>query len=193
MELTRRDALAVLAAGGAAVSVATLGNGGGGMDPPTAEDTPADDGEGATPDRRPELGDHERETLLGVARVVYPSAVSGIDEFVTTYLDGRASRSGYAAGATEAIERLDRMGEAWHGGRFVDLDGERREQLLRETGADTAEPDPDGSPAERIRYYLLNKLLYALYASPTGGELVGIENPQGYPGGTDSYRRGPPT
>jgi hypothetical protein len=60
-------------------------------------------------------------------------------------------------------------------------------------GADTADPDPDpdGTDAGRVRYYVVNELLYALYASPTGGELVGIENPRGYPGGTASYRRGP--
>ncbi|MEA5408870.1 hypothetical protein VB773_15715 [Haloarculaceae archaeon H-GB2-1] len=55
----------------------------------------------------------------------------------------------------------------------------------------TAEPNPDGTTAERVRYYLVNEPLYALYASPTGGTLVGIENPQGHPGGTESYQRGP--
>jgi hypothetical protein len=42
-----------------------------------------------------------------------------------------------------------------------------------------------------VRYYVVNELLLALYASPTGGELVGIENPQGHPGGTASYQQGP--
>ncbi|PSQ18424.1 hypothetical protein BRC99_00075 [Halobacteriales archaeon QS_7_69_60] len=56
---------------------------------------------------------------------------------------------------------------------------------------DTAAEVPDGSTAERVRYYVVNDLLMALYASPTGGELVGLENPRGHPGGTDSYQRGP--
>jgi hypothetical protein len=58
-------------------------------------------------------------------------------------------------------------------------------------GVRTAEPDPDGTDVERVRYYVVNELLFALYSSPTGGELVGLENPQGHPGGIDSYRRGP--
>jgi hypothetical protein len=42
-----------------------------------------------------------------------------------------------------------------------------------------------------VRYYVVNELLYALYTSPTGGELVGIENPQGHPGGHESYQHEP--
>jgi hypothetical protein len=63
--------------------------------------------------------------------------------------------------------------------------------VLDEMGVDTADPDPEGPDPARVRFYVVNDLLFALYASPTGGELVGIENPQGHPGGTDSYRRGP--
>jgi len=46
-------------------------------------------------------------------------------------------------------------------------------------------------PGHRVRYYLVNDLLFALYSSPTGGKLVGIENPQGHPGGTGSYQQPP--
>lgn len=198
MELTRRDALAALAVGGGAVAAgATVLQDRAGEDteqvpgesgtPTPGAATPGD--ETLTPDAG--LGAHERETLLAVADVVYPSEVSGVEEFVTTYLDGRAGRQSYALGATEAIDRLDEMGQDWHGGRFVDLDPEARERLLREAGTDTAEADPEGSPTERIRYYLVNELLYGLYRSPTGGKLVGIENPQGHPGGIESYQRGP--
>lgn len=195
MELTRRDALAALAAGGVAVGVgAAVLSGGdqGGPGPNESEEaTPgASDGQGGTGEAT--LGDHERETLLAVARIVYPSELTGVETFVETYLDGRtADRPAYAAGASEAVGRLDELGEQWHGGRFIDLDPETQEQLLREAGAETAEPDPEGSPAERIRHYLVNELLFALYSSPTGGELVGIENPQGHPGGVTSYQRGP--
>jgi hypothetical protein len=60
-------------------------------------------------------------------------------------------------------------------------------------GVHTADPDSEGTDPERVRFHVVNELLYALYTSPTGGELVGIENPQGYPGGTASYREGPAT
>jgi hypothetical protein len=58
-------------------------------------------------------------------------------------------------------------------------------------GADTVDPDPDGGDVARVRYYVVNELLFALYASPTGAELLGLENPQGHPGGLASYQRGP--
>jgi hypothetical protein len=194
MQLTRRDALSALAAAGVTVGAgaAVLSDSADDTDPEgdsaTGEGGP--DTSGETADGA--LADHERETLVAVARVVYPSPVTGVETFVETYVDGRTSdRPGYVSGVGEAVRRLDALGEEWHGTQFVDLDPETREQLLRETGAETAEPAPDGSPAEQIRHYLVNELLFALYSSPTGGELVGIENPQGHPGGIASYRRGP--
>ena len=57
--------------------------------------------------------------------------------------------------------------------------------------ADRAYPDPAGTAPQRIRYYVLNGLLYALYASPRGAELVGSTNPEGYPGGQEAYQRRP--
>ena len=89
------------------------------------------------------------------------------------------------------MAELNDRAEAWYGAPFAALPVEDRDSLLREVGADTAEEDPAGTTAERVRYYVVNDLLMALYASPTGGELVGIENPQGHPGGTDNYQRGP--
>jgi hypothetical protein len=42
-----------------------------------------------------------------------------------------------------------------------------------------------------VRHLVVNDLLYALYASPTGARLAGLENPPGHPGGIESYREGP--
>jgi hypothetical protein len=181
MELTRRDATAALAAIGAA---GAIGIGASRLDdnrserPDNGADSPVDE-------------ERIREALSAAAAVVYPEAVSGTDAFVETFLDGRLDRPDHAAGLDEAVAELDDRATSWYGDRFVALSVADRGSLLREVGADTADEDPDGTAAERIRYYVVNELLLALYASPTGGELVGIENPQGYPGGTESYRRGP--
>lgn len=148
-------------------------------------------------DRNPEAADvaldeHVMETMVAFARVVYPSALSGIDEFVQTYLDRRvAERPAHAAIVAEMVARLDGLAREWHGEAFTALAPGTRDRLLREVGADTAIADPEGTTAQRVRYYLVNELLFALYASPAGGELVGLENPQGHPGGLDSYQRGP--
>lgn len=176
-ELTRRDVTAALTAAGAATALggtltwATL----------TAED---DGPEGFT--------DHERATLVALAGELYPSAVSGIPSFVERYTVGRVrDRPAYAAGMREAIATLDDYALDWYDGPYADLAPAERADLLEIMGVPTAEPDPDGIDPERVRFYLINELLFALYTTPSGGSLVGLENPQGHPGGTTSYRRGP--
>lgn len=172
MELSRRDAIAALGALGATVGAgAAL----------TLDALDADD-----------FGEHERDTLVALAEVVYPSAVEGVPGFVEAYVVGRVrDRPEHRAGVVAAVASLDELATDWFGAPVVDLDAEQRDRLLREAGLDAADPDPAGDTAERLRYYLVNDLLFALYSSPTGGELVGIENPQGHPGGTTSYQRGP--
>jgi hypothetical protein len=180
VELSRRDALAALAVFGTGAGAgAAIWSAGDRDDEPPAAD-------GA-------LNEHALETLIAIAEVVYPSEIRGVEAFVRAFSEGRVGkRPELAAGIRASVRELDTLGRDWHDGATAELEPETRERLLRELGADTAEGDPDGSPAERVRYFLVNELLYALYASPTGGELVGIENPQGYPGGLTSYQRGPP-
>lgn len=179
--LTRRDALAALTA----VGVAGVGS------YALTRDDPDESPAGTAADSGP-LGASEQETLVAIAQVLYPDAIEGIDEFVRTYVAGRAeNRPERAEAMAEAVATLEERSDRTHGTRFADLSRERRDGLLREMGVDVVDPDPDGIVAARLRYYLVNELLFALYASPTGGRLVGIENPQGYPGGIDSYQRGP--
>ncbi|PSQ49544.1 hypothetical protein BRD19_03700 [Halobacteriales archaeon SW_7_65_23] len=178
MELSRRDAVAALAAlgiGAGAVGISQVGDSGS-EGPPEAE----------LPDDA-----HVEAVAVAVAEVLYPSAVTGVDEFVSEFLSARLSREGHSDGVREAVATVDDHAQQWHGEQYVNLDDNTRDRVLRELGTDTAEEDPEGTVAERVRYYLVNDLLLALYASPTGGELVGIENPQGHPGGTDTYQRGP--
>jgi hypothetical protein len=177
-ELTRRDALAALAAAG--VGAAGVGAGAIALDDRDGDDGP--------------LGDHELRTLDAVARAVYPSEVSGITEFVETYvLGGVRDRPERAEGIADAVAALDEYTRGWYDRPYADLDSDSHGEVLREMGVHLADPDPDpdATGAERVRFYLVNELLYALYTTPTGAELVGLENPQGHPGGTDSYRRGP--
>ncbi|SEV92176.1 gluconate 2-dehydrogenase subunit 3 family protein [Halobacterium jilantaiense] len=171
MELTRRDVLAALAAGGAAAGAGVSLSSGPGEGP---------------------VGDHEIDTLVAVARVVYPTEVAGVESFVRQYSVERArDRPEYAAGVADAVAVLDEYSRTWSDADFADLDTERADRTLSGFEVDTADPDPDGSDRERVRYYLVNELLYALFSTPTGGRLAGIENPQGHPGGSASYQRGP--
>jgi hypothetical protein len=178
--LTRRDAMAALTAAGASTALGgTLSWGVLTRDPDGGGDPQGFD-------------ERQRATLVALAEHLYPSAVSGIPEFVETYTVGRVrDRPEYAAGMREALDTLDEYAVQWAGDRFADLSPDRWGALLSSMGVPEATPEPEGLDPERVRFYLVNELLFALYTTPTGGELVGIENPQGYPGGTTSYRQGP--
>lgn len=180
MRLTRRDALAALGAVGAAGTVAGAA-GLAGRSPPRADDGDRD------------LDGDALATLVAAAEVLFPSAVEGHRSFVETYVLGRtADRPAHRAGVAAAVATVDDAAREWYGDAYADLPAADRDAVLRELGAETAEPNPEGTVSERVRYYVVNDLLYALYSSPTGGRLVGIENPIGFPGGTASYRRATP-
>jgi hypothetical protein len=182
MELTRRDALVALAAaGGVGVAVGAGGS----------VDFPVDDRSEATADSTPvEPPAAVLETLTAAAEVLYPSQVEGHREFVETFVVGRIEgRESYAAGVVETATELDDLARSWQDAPFADLDAVVRDRLLRDLGVETADPDPDGPISERVRYFVVDELLYAFYSSPPGGRLVGIENPIGHPGGHQSYQR----
>jgi|AntRauTorcE11898_2_1112593.scaffolds.fasta_scaffold00017_111 hypothetical protein len=173
MELTRRDAAKALAAAGVAV--------GGGV----VADRWMDD-------RSYEWDEHALETTLAVASAIYPSDLENVESFVRTYALTRSEADDeYREGMAGAVAALDEHANYWVDADFRDLDPAECEERLHSMGVDVADPDPTGTDAERVRFYLVNELLYALYTTDTGGALVGIENPQGFPGGTDSYQRGP--
>lgn len=175
MKLTRRDALAAL--GGAAAvggSAAAL----------TWRSLRVSESEG--------LSETDVATLEAVAEVLYPSATTGIPDFLETYVVARArERPGRIEGMGDALAAVDERARSWFGAPFRDLPRADRDAVLRQMGLDDRDPDPEGILEERVRYYLVNELLYAFYATPKGAELVGLPNPQGYPGGTASYQRGP--
>lgn len=175
--LTRRDAVVALGTAGAALGAGIAAN--------RVDGSPL--GDPASP-----FGQRELRTLEAVAEVVYPADLGGISGFVETFSVGRMrDRPAYAEGVADAVDALDSRATAWFDGAFADLAPDRRDRVLREMRVDDADPDPSGADRERVRYYLVNELLFALYASPTGGRLVGLENPQGHAGGLSSYQRGP--
>jgi hypothetical protein len=177
MELTRRDATIALAALGSGGAAAV------GLRAVRERDDP--------PDRLDD--DAVVSAMVGLAEVLYPSAVSGVEPFVETFVTDRLEREDHGEALRATVTDLNELAVAWHDAAIDELSPAAREELLREAGADVADEVPDGTTAERVRYFVVNELLMALYTSPTGGELVGIENPQGHPGGTDTYQRGPPS
>ncbi|MFD1514681.1 gluconate 2-dehydrogenase subunit 3 family protein [Halomarina rubra] len=168
MKLSRRDALVALGA---------MGVGAGGV--------------GVLRERAAESEEAMTDVLLAAAEVVYPSAVTPTREFVSAYAVGRRRFDADAERFERAVADLDRRARHDTGQSFASLSLARRRDVFRSLGADRAHANHGGTTAERVRYYVVDDLLYALFASPTGGELVGCENPPGHPGGTDAYQRGP--
>jgi hypothetical protein len=167
MELTRRDA--VVALGGFGLTgTAWLSEGDGGAETLSAEDV---------------------DDLVALAETLYPSEVTVETGFVETYAAGqRELDADHAAGVADALETVRQHSRRRSGRALTALTPDQRGEILRATGADRAYPDSDGTDAERVRYYIINNLLYALYTTPTGGELVGNPNPPGHPGGTTAYQ-----
>lgn len=187
MELTRRDALAALSAVGATVGGSVLAAR---FDPPRADNGSGADPAGDDTGTEVSLSTDLLDLLDAVAEVVYPDGVGERRAFVDSYVVSRVTdRPAYREGLREAAAQLDAVARDWHGAPYADLDVDTRDRILRNLGVETADPDPEGPLTDRVRFYIVNDLLFAFYSSPTGGRLVGIENPIGHPGGTESYQR----
>lgn len=168
MQLTRRDAIVALGA---------LGTG--------------SYGAGRARERGME-SNHYVETVRAVTDIVYPSQVDVKTGFVETYLLGRTHASErFESEMTSAVSAIDEAARSEYGRPFAPLSRDRRQSVLRGLGVDRAHSVPDGTTVQRIRYFLVNELLYALYTTPVGGSLLDIENPPGYPGGQTAYQEGP--
>jgi len=191
--LTRRDALGALAAGGvtAVAGCSVLDDDGGTEDP--AEDTPGGEtdrlGDGtATDDDDTFVESHDMAAIRTLATVLYPSAVEVTDDFLETYLDGRiADGAADDSAVREAVETIDSLAREQYDGAFHTLETDQQESVVTSDVRSDASV-ADGTDVERLNYHLVDELLFALYASPVGGELVGNPNPRGWPGG---YGDGP--
>lgn len=132
------------------------------------------------------------DTLVALAEPLYPSAVDATPEFVESYVIGQHELDpDHPAGIKRSLRTVRREARRRTGSEPAALSPDRRDEILRATGADRAHPHPDGTDAEQVRYYVVNNLLYALYATPKGGGLVGNPNPPGFPGGIAAYREAP--
>jgi hypothetical protein len=170
MELTRRDAIAALVAGG--VASGTL----------AVSELVVDE----EPESDRQLSDRDVETATAVAGVIYPSEVTVSDEFVDTYVSSLTKRR--RRDTVQAIHLLRDRTRREFGRPFAAIPAGDRNAVLRSMGVGRVQSRPDGTVPERVRYHLVNGLLYALFTTPKGSKLFGIQNPLGYPDGFATYR-----
>lgn len=174
MKLKRRDAIAALAAGG--VGATALAR--------TASRESSDDTVEAS-----DLTESELSTLVAATEFLYPSEVSveaGFVEAYTRRLSGARKR-----GLKDTIAGVETHARRRFGERFTALPVDDREALFRSMNVDKVSPNATGTLSARVRYYVVNGLLFALFTTPKGSALLGIENPVGHPGGYESYQRRP--
>jgi len=179
---SRRQFLTAL--GGTALAAAAYGYG-------TDSGRSAAAGSATPSSTHPASGDHI-DALTAIASAVYPSDVSVERSFIESRVFGRVEpEPDHFEKLVAAIEAVDNHARARFGGRVTDLSAGRRRQVLQSMGVTTVHPAADGTTAEQVRFYVMNDLLYALFTSPVGGELLGVDNPPGHPGGREAYQRGP--
>ena len=126
------------------------------------------------------------QTLVAVAEVIYPSEVTEIPAFVTEYVRGLSALKKRAMNA--AVDDLRSHARSVTGTPFAELAVSERDGVLRTLGVARAVSGPRGTVPQRIRYHVVNQLLYGLYTTPKGSRLVGVRNPVGHPGGHGSYQ-----
>lgn len=167
MRQSRRSVLASLGLGAL---------GGTGLLAVRRSDTTADSNE-----RPVEISDDAVTTMVALSEVIYPSSVTVSAGFVRGYVGllGRWHQNRIQ----DAVEDLDIVSRSTTGRQFSELTVDRREAVLRTLGVGSVTPDPTGTASARVRYYLCNGLLLALFTAPDGTRLFGIDNPLGYPGG----------
>ena len=173
MQLTRRDAIAAVAAGGFGAMI--VGRSG------SIEDSPEAASSGDVT-----LSDDEIETLMAATEFIYPSEVEATTSFVKAYTNTMGEER--TRGMRDALDLVESAAQRTFGTEFRSLPVEKREALFRRLNVGRAGSKMHGGDAERIRYYVVNGPLYALFTTPKGSQLFGIENPIGYPGGHESYQ-----
>ncbi|MEZ3115639.1 hypothetical protein RYH80_06885 [Halobaculum sp. MBLA0147] len=85
--------------------------------------------------------------------------------------------------------RLDRRARVETGRPLSSLSGSDCRDLLAHLGVFRVQSRADGTLVERYRHHLTNALMYTYLVTPAGTAPLGIDNPVGYPGGFESYRR----
>lgn len=127
----------------------------------------------------------ELETLLTVADVVFPADPRPLEPVIASYVDRLGDGRTRALVAT--VAELDQAAYAQFGIPVRSLSRGECERLFEVLGVTRVQPRPEGTVPERIRFHLVNAVLYSILTHPEGTGPFGITNPVGHPGGFSSF------
>jgi len=142
---------------------------------------------GGTRSTDEDIPPHVVEGMLTVADAVYPGDPEPFRSILRRYVDRLGeSRLG---GLLETLAELDQISSRYSGSLFRSLSGAEATRLFERLGVNRVQSRRAGTLSERVRFHLVNSVLYAILTDPAGTERFDVGNPAGYPGGFDSYTR----
>lgn len=129
----------------------------------------------------PTLSQREFDGLLAVADVVHPSDPQQFESLIAGYVDRLSDDRKRLLRRT--LSDLDRASYRQSGVPFRSLSPAERRRLFAALGVARVQSRPRGTVPERVRYHLVNSIVFVLVTNPKGTGLFGIRNPVGHPGG----------
>lgn len=123
--------------------------------------------------------------LLTAADVVFPVETRSKRSSISNYVDGLNDDRTRALLGT--LSGLDRAASRRFGSPFRSLSRGEAKRLFAVLGVDRVQSRPEGTLPERVRFHVVNSVLYALLTHPTGTESFDVGNPVGYPGGIPTH------
>ncbi len=135
------------------------------------------------------LSERQVQKLLTIVDVVYPSSdPRQFEPTVRNYVDSLPEeRRQILLGTLAELDRItaDALGQPLGAASTPGVI-----MVMKRIGVDRVQSKPRGMLAERIRFHLVNSIMYALLTEPRVTRSFGIDNPVGYPGGFSSYISG---
>lgn len=128
-----------------------------------------------------DLSETRLETLVAVSEVVYPWPLADPGRQLSLYV--RRLSEERTAALVASLDALDVEARSRFGQPFRRLSRDERRAVFTALGVDRVASRPDGTLPARIRFHVVNSVLYALMTHPTGTAPFGISNPVGFPGG----------
>lgn len=126
-------------------------------------------------------------TIQSVAEVVCPSPIRVNDDLITLIVEF-IPETRHPLLSTTCFE-LNEYSLKTYGAQYYQIDSvPARDKILRQLGVHRVHSNSTGLFPQRVRYHLVNTILYVIFTHPVGSSIVGQTNPVGFAGGFAKYQ-----